>query len=132
MAKLEDHVDLLLFTTSHRKMQKPPKKQCVIKKLMDGGSGLTFQLPKEHILPHLEYTWADLLTEEVVAAEAVIAEVTEATIEAMVVAAAEVMEVVDLLHLITEVAPDGTTVQDQDPIHLVVTERGQTRDVVEL
>jgi len=91
----------------------------------------TFRSPRGLILPLLESTWADLLTEEVGEEAAVAAEVIAEEIEATEVAVVEVtvevtMEAVVHLLRITEADPEGIIVQDLDHTLLVVTERGQT------
>merc|ERR1712072_354825 len=104
-----------------------------------------FLLRKEHILPLLEFIWADLLTEEeeeevveIDIAEVVIVEIVmvEAEVEdVMAVEAAAVTDADDhLLHTIeaAAVVAEGIIVQDPDLIHPVDIERGQTGDVVEI
>jgi len=113
----------------------------VTKKLTEDVFESIFLLRKEHTLQHLEFIWADLLTEEeVVVAEGeidtvVVIDTVVAIAIVVVVAAEEVMDVDDHLPHTTEVVVAEAAeiiVLDHDLIHPVDIERGQTGDVVEI
>jgi len=84
MVKADIPEDLLSCILSLRRMQRPPRKQCAIKKLMVEEFAWTFLSQKGRTLPPLVSTWEDLLIKEraaVVEAEAVDVTVIVMTIE---------------------------------------------------
>merc|ERR1719431_2571492 len=66
-------------------MQRPPRKQCAIKKLMVEEFAWTFLSQKGRTLPPLVSTWEDLLIKEGAAAGAVEAEAVDVTVIVMTI-----------------------------------------------
>jgi len=107
MVKADIPEDLLSCILSLRRMQRPPRKQCAIKKLMVEEFAWTFLSQKGRTLPPLVSTWEDLLIKERAAVGAVEAEAVDVTVIVMTI---EVTAVVEDAVTTTEVTVEAAAV----------------------
>jgi hypothetical protein len=110
MVKADIPEDLLSCILSLRRMQRPPRKQCAIKKLMVEEFAWTFLSQKGHTLPPLVSTWEDLLIKERAAVGAVEAEAVDVTVIVMTIEVQEVTAAVEDAVTTTEVTVEAAAV----------------------